>query len=97
MGKTQTRFMMQSFYLVQQTANLLDGFASLNETEQLLLDNCTALLTHLRESHDSPFMNYLRMEHAADYRGTDDSMPDSFNQWLETIDIQEEFDNWLLN
>ena len=35
------------------------------------------------------FENFLMMKHAEDYIGTDDCMPDAFNDWLEDISIED--------
>lgn len=32
------------------------------------------------------FEQYLQEQHAKDYTGTDDDMPDAFNNWLDTLD-----------
>lgn len=32
------------------------------------------------------FENFLMMEHAKEYHGTDDDMPDAFEAWLEKLD-----------
>ncbi len=36
-----------------------------------------------------PFEKYLEMVHAEDYHGTDDDMPDAFNDWLGSLDGEE--------
>lgn len=33
------------------------------------------------------FENYLKRVHASQYRGTDDDMPDSFDNWVTDLDI----------
>lgn len=35
------------------------------------------------------FENYLRDIHAEDYTGTDDDMPDAFDNWLTEIQIDD--------
>lgn len=35
------------------------------------------------------FIDYLQEQHATDYRGTDDDMPNSFDNWLADIDIED--------
>ncbi len=35
------------------------------------------------------FINYLQEIHAEDYHGTDDDMPDSFDNWLTELDQDE--------
>lgn len=34
------------------------------------------------------FEDYLKDQHAADYIGTDDAMPDAFDHWLTELDIE---------
>lgn len=91
----KNKYPLQAFALVNQVANMLDSLPSLNDEQQNILDNCNTLLTHLRECHDSPFMEHLRMKHAADYTWTDDDMPDAFEDWYASLDLQEEFDSFL--
>lgn len=38
------------------------------------------------------FINYLMEQHAKEYIGTDDLMPDAFNDWLADLDVQEVID-----
>ena len=35
------------------------------------------------------FEEYLREQHAIDYSGLDDDMPDAFEKWLEDLDGYE--------
>jgi hypothetical protein len=36
-----------------------------------------------------PFEEYLKMIHANQYRGLDDDMPDSFDDWIANLDCEE--------
>lgn len=38
---------------------------------------------------DNPFEEYLKLVHAEDYHGTDDDMPDAFDDWLGELDGEE--------
>ena len=38
------------------------------------------------------FEDYLKEEHAEDYGGLDDDMPDNFDKWLQNLDVDE----WLV-
>jgi hypothetical protein len=33
--------------------------------------------------------DFLQNKHAEDYMGTDDDMPDSFDAWLQNLDVDE--------
>ena len=35
------------------------------------------------------FIDYLQEQHAKDYTGLDDDMPDAFNDWLENMSTDE--------
>ncbi len=35
------------------------------------------------------FEQYLEEIHAKGYTGTDDNMPDSYNEWVERLDVSE--------
>lgn len=36
-----------------------------------------------------PFEDFLRSMHAEDYHGTDDDMPDAFDDWLTNLEPEE--------
>lgn len=38
------------------------------------------------------FEDFLKEKHAEDYHGTDDNMPDAFDDWCGDLDIQEIMD-----
>jgi hypothetical protein len=38
------------------------------------------------------FENYLQEKHADQYVGLDDLMPDDYNDWLDSLDVQEIID-----
>ena len=38
---------------------------------------------------EKTFGDYLKCIHAEDYIGTDDNMPDAFDDWLGNLDIDE--------
>jgi hypothetical protein len=38
------------------------------------------------------FEEYLREIHAEDYSGTDDDMPDAYEDWVSNLDAQEMFE-----
>lgn len=38
------------------------------------------------------FEDYLKWEHSKSYSGTDDDMPDKFDNWLQNLDVDE----WLM-
>lgn len=38
------------------------------------------------------FEDYLQNLHASQYNGTDDDMPDDFNNWLDKFDVDEILD-----
>lgn len=44
-----------------------------------------SLLEYKKEKH--PFESFLKDEHAENYHGLDDDMSDSFEAWLENMDI----------
>ncbi len=33
--------------------------------------------------------DFLQEKHAENYTGTDDDMPDSFDTWLQNLDVEE--------
>ena len=37
------------------------------------------------------FEDFLMEKHGEDYRGTDDNMPDAFNDWVDNLSIEEWF------
>jgi hypothetical protein len=45
-------------------------------------------IEELRRSK-TPFMDFLKEEHAANYIGTDDDMPDHFDDWLGSLDGED--------
>lgn len=38
---------------------------------------------------EHPFEKYLESVHARDYHGTDDDMPDAFDDWLGSLDGED--------
>ncbi len=38
------------------------------------------------------FEDFLKDKHAEDYHGTDDDMPDAFDDWMGNLDISEVMD-----
>ncbi len=38
---------------------------------------------------DNPFEEYLKNQHAEQYIGVDDDMPDDFDKWMSELDIEE--------
>lgn len=38
------------------------------------------------------FEEYLQERHSAQYIGTDDSMPDDYEDWISRLDVQEVID-----
>lgn len=65
----------------------LDGMATnISNYDKRLQDLLTLF------NRKSTFEDYLQQQHAQQYTGTDDNMPDDFNKWLEqwdTADILE--------
>lgn len=39
-----------------------------------------------------PFEDYLQEQHAENYTGTDDDMPDAFEAWVSNLDVSEVMD-----
>lgn len=35
------------------------------------------------------FEDFLKDKHAEDYHGTDDDMPDAFDNWISNLDVEE--------
>lgn len=38
------------------------------------------------------FEDFLKVKHAEDYHGTDDDMPDAFDNWLTELQVEEWLD-----
>lgn len=38
------------------------------------------------------FEEYLQLEHAEEYMGTDDDMPDAFSEWVTDLSMEDIFD-----
>jgi len=43
-------------------------------------------MTRIQEITPKEAINFLKEEHAMDYMGTDDNMPDDFDNWLNDMD-----------
>lgn len=56
--------------------------AWLKEAEEDERDRIISNLTHEQEEK-------LKEEHAKDYHGTDDDMPDAYESWLEDLDLTD--------
>ena len=45
-----------------------------------------------KNMENKTFENYLEEQHAEQYNGLDDEMPDDRNDWFENLDVQEVID-----
>lgn len=51
--------------------------------------NGTNVNNILKNGRGYMFEDFLQDKHAEDYHGTDDNMPEDFEDWLMNLDIQE--------
>lgn len=77
-GVLSTEIVEQDFYdMLRKNRN-----SFLQDADEAIKDKIVSNLTSAQEDK-------LKEEHAKDYHGTDDDMPDAFESWLEDLSGQE--------